>query len=858
MDNTEDGCGAHPSFFGLDFGDGNAQAKKPKSNDGRSCSADGKQRSTQAKATPKLKSKAAASKKHAKAGRPKKDRVDQANKLVVQFENIKGEHYCPMLAEYATYTRLALALRADFQRELDQIEDANEHDSVTVEIMKTRTCLKKQMHVIHQILTSWAKAGSFTKAFVDTISECEQFLNLEPVAKLALPPYFLRQKLDILVDDAKPEQFWSLCNARSLVESGCIKGDDDPCPALLELMVNKITTIAKLASDPLDAQTKLQAFFAPGASKALGDASAMAQAKIIETMLHGSSDLDLLRECAAATKNEKYTVVAALSAYANGRQIVSNLWSSIAVEESGRKLLADIDKTVPHLKNLANDILKDPSNADWSNFMAALKTFATALSQLPKDFSKEWCSQDSSKQKIADISTLTLGLIGADPAIIKLAFVEGEFPAQTLALVASMQQSIDFKEVGGFRVVTAINEFFKKIQRLSGFKGGDALEFDEAAALLTCIDSAALPENLVDAIPGLIKESLEKEAENHLKSDAILKCISTCTDAMMPHVKGVAEHITKLSEVMADWKEFSNKECMTSFAKIVDLSESVEALIPMSNKVGDIKFAEQLVFTKRLIEILPQIAKFNAAFEDSKTKSPADLATALTSLAQRLRIFSMTDSQKLPSLRNIFEEVGSASFPDPSHRMTNLDTLIDAKVVRDSVCSKSMEFLRAVVKQWEGDAMVLIASIKDCSPVGWLRDRLLDQDEEAASMRSLLVNNASYNKLGPAVTDLSALRRSLAGLRMHDGPQLVDVRTLDDAKKTVLQGIECVTYTFLIWTLLTKAPKIKDLEVRKAVLESAESTSCVKLGVKGLPPKFSKHIKALKNGTDPYKEGEPS
>ena len=123
----------------------------------------------------------------------------------------------------------------------------------------------------------------------------------------------------------------------------------------------------------------------------------------------------------------------------------------------------------------------------------------------------------------------------------------------------------------------------------------------------------------------------------------------------------------------------------------------------------------------------------------------------------------MTDSQKLPSLRNIFEEeVGS--FPDPSHRMTNLDKLIDAKVVRDSVCSKSMEFLRAVVKQWEGDAMVLIASITDWSPVGWLRDRLLDQDEEAASMRSLLVNNASYNKLGPAVTELSALRRSLAGL----------------------------------------------------------------------------------------------
>ena len=254
---------------------------------------------------------------------------------------------------------------------------------------------------------------------------------------------------------------------------------------------------------------------------------------------------------------------------------------------------------------------------------------------------------------------------------------------------------------------------------------------------------------------------------------------------MMPHVQGVAEHITKLSDVMADWKMFSNKECMTAFAKTVDLSESVEALIPMSNKVGDIKFAEQLVFTKRLIEILPQIAKFNAAFEDSKTKSPADLATALTSLAQRLRIFSMTDSQKLPSLRNIFEEeVGS--FPDPSHRMTNLDKLIDAKVVRDSVCSKSMEFLRAVVKQWEGDAMVLIASIKDWSPVGWLRDRLLDQDEEAASMRSLLVNNASYNKLGPAVTELSALRRSLSGLRMHDGPQLVDVRTLDDAKKTVL------------------------------------------------------------------------
>ena len=93
---------------------------------------------------------------------------------------------------------------------------------------------------------------------------------------------------------------------------------------------------------------------------------------------------------------------------------------------------------------------------------------------------------------------------------------------------------------------------------------------------------------------------------------------------------------------------------------------------------------------------------------------------------------------------------------------------------------------------------------------------------------------------------------------MHDGPQLVDVRTLDDAKKTVLQGIGCVTYIFLIWTLLTKAPKIKDLEVRKAVLESAESTSCVKLGVKGLPSKFSKHIKALKNGTDPYKEEEPS
>ncbi len=94
---------------------------------------------------------------------------------------------------------------------------------------------------------------------------------------------------------------------------------------------------------------------------------------------------------------------------------------------------------------------------------------------------------------------------------------------------------------------------------------------------------------------------------------------------------------------------------MTAFAKIVDLSESVEALIPMSNKVGDIKFAEQLVFTKRLIEILKQIAKFNAAIEDSKTKSPADLATA--SLAQRLRIFSITNSQKLPSLENIFEEV---------------------------------------------------------------------------------------------------------------------------------------------------------------------------------------------------------
>ena len=93
---------------------------------------------------------------------------------------------------------------------------------------------------------------------------------------------------------------------------------------------------------------------------------------------------------------------------------------------------------------------------------------------MPKDFSKDWCSQDSSKQKIADISTLTLGLIGADPAIIKLAFVEGEFPAQTLALVASMQQAIDIKEVGGFRVVTAIDEFYKKLQRLSGFKGGDA------------------------------------------------------------------------------------------------------------------------------------------------------------------------------------------------------------------------------------------------------------------------------------------------------------------------------------------------------------------------------------------------
>ena len=241
-------------------------------------------------------------------------------------------------------------------------------------------------------------------------------------------------------------------------------------------------------------------------------------------------------------------------------------------------------------------------------------------------------------------------------------------------------------------------------------------------------------------------------------------------------------------------------------------------LLAFADRCHDARLREQVSFFGALIDLASVIAKLALPLQEDdreSTKITQERVDSLKAMQNNIKVLTDMGTSLNPqaSTKPLWgAEVGGIHY-------AVLDNFVKDPVgLIKQTTEQAMFLTRKYVEAWSDDVQRLTTAVTSFCPDGWQaqKDQLL-QDSSKAVQKALL-SNASYPKIGPAVSHLRGMTTLAKTLKVQDKP-IISAEVCKAADVACLLGTETVTVTYSLYKVLAQLPKIVNVTVRKNAIK---------------------------------------
>ena len=307
----------------------------------------------------------------------------------------------------------------------------------------------------------------------------------------------------------------------------------------------------------------------------------------------------------------------------------------------------------------------------------------------------------------------------------------------------------------------------------------------------------------------------------------------------------VTEQAQAIGKLLTSEVVFHDQVALDAQPTLPNWQDAIDNLKAKFGAVENPWCGTQLRFTENIMKaftLLRSLGVRRVSFNDADRKK-VTVEGVKSVLAIQTAVRVLSDTQYEVPVADAFKATAGNTC------IKSLSLALEPEVSSKNLITSTEKYLTSIIQQWIDNVKQCIQDINDACPDNWLPVTLLHGSEEAEKMRSSLLKDSAYPKIGGFVTSLSEQIPALVMLRgVPPNDAAVDVNLVADAKKAVTTGSDTVAYTYGVYMVTSKMPSTQDLLVRDGL--ATELLENLRKKVK-LPAEWSVYIKALGKGDDP-------